>query len=256
MGSHENRDVDRLFADLVAASEVTPRVAAAFAAHPLDEDLLIAVLRRALPVAALEYLTRTPPWSERSRVLAGIVLNPKVPPRLAIPLIPYLLWRSLADVAATPRLPGAVRFRAEATLKEQLPHLRLGERITLGRIATPPVLVSLLADSDGRVLEGCLQNPRLRESDLVQCLRRSDAKPALMQAVGDSSRWRQSYAVRLELVLQQRCPLGIALAQISSLIPRDLRRVAQTEGLAPLVRIAAERLESQPSERGGSEKNS
>jgi hypothetical protein len=256
MGSHENPEVDRLFADLLAAGEAVPRIAAAFGAHPLDEDLLIALLHRALPVAALEYLARTPPWSERSRVLAGIVLNPKAPPRLASPLVPYLLWRSLADVAATPRLPSAVRFRAEATLKEQLPHLRLGERISLGRIATPAVLVALLADPDERVLTGCLQNPRLRESDLVQCLRRTEATPALMTAVGGSRRWRESYAVRLELVLQPRCPLGIALAQISSLVPRDLRRVAQTEGLVPLVRVAAERVASGSSKRGENEKNS
>src|SRR5438477_10712697 len=118
MGTHESPEVDRLFADLLAAGEVTPRVAAAFAAHAVDEELLIELLRRALPVAALEYLARTPPWSERSRVLAGIVLNPKAPPRLAMPLIPYLLWRSLADVAATPRLPSAVRSRAESPLTD------------------------------------------------------------------------------------------------------------------------------------------
>jgi len=252
----ENPDVDALFADLLAAGEAVPRVAAAFGAHAVDEELLVALLHRALPVAALEYLARTPPWSERSRVLAGIVLNPKTPPRLALPLTPHLLWRSLADVAATPRLPSAVRFRAETTLKDQLPHLRLGERISLGRIATPPVLVALLADPDERVLGGCLQNPRLRESDLVQCLRRPEVTPSLMTVVADARRWRDSYAVRLELVLQPRCPLGVALAQISSLVPRDLRRVAQTEGLAPLVRIAAERLVSPGDGPGANEKNS
>lgn len=242
MARSESAEVDALFADLLAAGEVTARVAAVFATRTPDEDTVIAVLRRALPVAALTFLARTPPWSDRSRVLAGIVLNPKSPPRLSLPLTPHLLWRNLADVGMSPWLSSAVRSRAESTLKDLLPQLRLGERITLGRLATPAVLMALLRDEDARVLEGCLQNPRLRESDLVQCLRRPETAPTLLSAVGESRRWLGSYAVRLELVLHPRCPLGLALAQLSSLLPRDLRRIADTEGLVPLVRAAAERV--------------
>jgi len=45
--------------------------------------------------------------------------------------------------------------------------------------------------------------------------------------------------VRLALVLQARTPLAIALAQISSLVKRDLLRVVETAGLRPLVKEAA-----------------
>src|SRR5687767_5167870 len=123
-------DVDALHAELLAAGENVPRVAAIFARGP-DEETVVAVLYRAVPLAALEHLARTQPWSERSRVLAAIVLNPKSPPRLALPLVPALAWRSLADVATTARLPSALRLRAESVLKERLPELRLGEKITL-----------------------------------------------------------------------------------------------------------------------------
>ena len=54
-----------------------------------------------------------------------------------------------------------------------------------------------------------------------------------------SSRWSTNYAVRLALVLQPRTPLPVALLQISSLVPRDLRRVVDTAGLRPLLRAAA-----------------
>ncbi|HWX25082.1 MAG TPA: hypothetical protein VN083_08585, partial [Vicinamibacteria bacterium] len=46
----------------------------------------------------------------------------------------------------------------------------------------------------------------------------------------------------LALVLQPRTPLAVALSLLSSLLRADLRRVMDTPGLAPLVRIAAERL--------------
>jgi hypothetical protein len=48
--------------------------------------------------------------------------------------------------------------------------------------------------------------------------------------------------VRLALPLEARCPLGVALAQLSSLIDRDLKRVAGTSGVAPLVQAAALRV--------------
>ena len=59
-------------------------------------------------------------------------------------------WRDLADVAASPRVAAAVKIRAEAILKDQLADLRLGEKITLAKIATLPVLVPLLADPDAQ----------------------------------------------------------------------------------------------------------
>jgi hypothetical protein len=48
--------------------------------------------------------------------------------------------------------------------------------------------------------------------------------------------------VRLELVLQPATPLALALARLSSLLPRDLRRVAEAPDLRPLVQAAALRV--------------
>jgi hypothetical protein len=118
--------------------------------------------------------------------------------------------------------------------------MRLGDRITLARLATPPLLPSLLADSEPRVAEAALLNGRLREEDLVTALRREDLRPALIAAVDESPRWRQSYAVKLALVLQPKTPLPLVLERISSLVPRDLARVAGEESLRPLVRAAAQ----------------
>jgi hypothetical protein len=74
----------------------------------------------------------------------------------------------------------------------------------------------------------------------VTALRRDDVPGVLLEAVCSSSRWGSDYAVRLALTLQPRTPLALALGQISSLVPRDLRRVAEAGELRPLVRAAAQ----------------
>jgi hypothetical protein len=230
--------VDALFAEALNAGESRPRAREALAQAP-DEQVLAAALRRAVPVAFLEEVAAVRPWSERPRVLARVVLSPRAPQALSLRLVPALYWRDLADVAATPRVPAAVRSRAEAILRDGLADMRLGDRITLARLATPALLPPLLADGERQVAESALVNPRLREEDLVAALRKDDVAVALLEAVVSSSRWAANYAVRLALVLQPRTPLSLALQQISSLVPRDLRRVAAEAALRPLVRAAA-----------------
>jgi hypothetical protein len=201
--------------------------------------VLAAVLRRAVPVAFLEEVAGGRPWSDRPRVLARVVLNPRAPRSLSLRLVSSLYWRDLADVAATLTVPAAVRSRAESLLSDGLRDMRLGDRVTLARLATPALLPALLAASERRVTESALLNPRLREDDVVTALRRDDVGLALVEAAVASPRWGSSYAVRLALVLQPRTPLPLALHRVRSLVPRDLRRVAFEAALHPLVRAAA-----------------
>ena len=231
--------IDRLHAELLAAGEQVIRLREVLARQDPDEQVLLAVLRRAVPIKLLEHLGTTPPWSDRGRVLARVVLNPRAPRALSLRLVSMLNWHDLAEVAAAPYLAAGVRVRAEASLKDELPDLRLGDRTTLAKMATRPVLAALLADGEPRVVEAALINVRLREEDLVVALRQTEVRPALIQAIVASPRWSASYAVRLALVLQPRTPLPVALLQISSLVKRDLERVAAAPGLRPLVQAAA-----------------
>jgi hypothetical protein len=68
-------------------------------------------------------------------------------------------------------VPAAVRARAEGLLKDGLVDMRLGDRVTLARLATPALLPQLLADAEKQVVEAALINPRLREEDVTTALR-------------------------------------------------------------------------------------
>ncbi len=234
----ESAAVDALFAEAMRAGESRPRAREVVALAD-DEQVLAAVLRRAVPAAFLEEVAAGRPWSERPRVLARVVLHPRAPRALSLRLVSSLHWRDLADVASAPHVPAAVRFRAESLLRDALGEMRLGDRVTLARLATPALVPAMLADAEPRVVEAALVNPRLREQDLVSAVKGAAAGAALLPAAAGSPRWSASYAVRLALVLQPRAPLSIALGQIRSLVARDLRRVAEEPGLAGVVRAAA-----------------
>ena len=234
--------MDVLFAALMAAGEDARRVREVLEAVPHDRILLGAVLRRPVPLRCLEVMAATPPWSEDQRLMGSVVLSPRVSRALALKLVGSLFWRDLADVAASPRVTAAARVRAEALLLDYMADLRLGDRITLAKIATAPVLARLLEDTEPRVVEAGLINGRLREEDLAGALRKDTVTRALIEGIAASSRWRDRYALRLAIVLQPRSPLAVALAQMTALLPADLERVAADEGLRPLVQLAARRV--------------
>jgi len=233
---------ETLLAQLLHAGQDAAAARTFLAERQPEESETLALLRLPVPVAFLETLASTPPWAERPRVLGGICLNPRAPRALAQRLLPGLYWRDLADAANSLRLDGGVRARAEALLKERLPDLRVGEKIALARLATAAVLRSLLQEPDSRILEAALLNPRLTESDLAVLVQSGGAARPLLEAVAAAPRWRASYALRLALVLQPRTPMGIALAQLTSLVDHDLRRIAAHPGLRPVVRAAAGRV--------------
>jgi hypothetical protein len=237
-------NVDDLFARLLHAAESSSSsslVEVIEAARP-DDSVLVALLRRAVPVKLLERLASDPPWCDRPLVLGAVVRNPRVPRGLGLKLIPALFWRDLAEVAANAWTQGALRVRAEALLKEGFEDMRLGDRVALARMATPAVIALLLQQSDPRILEAVLLNPRLKEEDLLRQLRSETVSATLLDEVARAPRWKDQYGVRLGLVLQPKTPLALALSQVSGLVPRDLQRVAQTPGLKPLLQAAALRV--------------
>jgi hypothetical protein len=235
-------DLDRAWAELLRAGPSAPAQREVLDRYGADKPLLVALLRRAVPLGFLELIASTPPWSEDHRLLAAVVLSPRATRPLGLRLVGSLLWRDLADVAASPRVASAVRIRAEGLLQDQLPDLRLGEKITLAKIATPPVLMPLLVDPDPKVVEAGLINRLLREEDLLVRVRAEQPSLPLLEGIVASSRWRDRYALRLAIALQPKAPLALALGQLSALLPRDLRRVAETAALSPLVQAAAARL--------------
>lgn len=234
--------VDELFAEILKAGESIPAVREVLKRMAPHDLLLLEVLRRAVPLRFLEFLATTEPWSESARLLAGIVRNPRVPRPLGLRLLANLYWRDQAEIAAALRLSAPLRLRAEDLVKQRLPDLRLGERIALAKIATPSILMLLLADPDPRVAEACLINPRLREQDLLLALKGDTVPRAVVDAAISSTHWRERYAVRLALARQPRTPLAIALSQLRHLVPRDLRSLAEEKGVVPLVRAAALRV--------------
>lgn len=227
-----------------AGSHSTPEDIAPLLDHPdTDEAHLLKLLRkRELPSSVIEAVARHQRWDGRHQIRAAIVLHAKTPRTLSLRLLSLLLWRDQLRVATDVRLHMPLRAAAESRLRERLPELELGERISLARSAPPGLLSVLAADEDHRVIGALLSNPRLLEADVVTIVRREKTPGEVLRVVAANERWITRPAVRILLLCHRHTPVHSALRVLSRLSAQEIRKILAEKPLPPVVRFGAERI--------------
>ncbi len=151
-----------------------------------------------------------------------------------------LRWGELAPLSVSPVVPVAVRTRADGQLRDRLPGMRLGDRITLAKLASRRLLPVILREKDARVLSAAMSNPRLGAGELVAAIGSEQAPEKLFDVI-DCSRWREDYRVRAALVRQPRTPIATSLSHMTALNDSDLRSLAESPP-RPLLGLVARRI--------------
>ena len=206
-----------------------------------DLDLRHALRGRLPPEVSAHVIARSR-FGTRQTVLGAVARSSSTAPRIALQALPGLAWRDLAEVAVAADLAPAVRQKAEALLLDGLNAMRLGDLITLARIGPRRVTSKLLLSSDPRVRAAGLENPRLRDGDLCSVLDAEDAPRSLAAEVLRVHRWATSYSVKRALVRSAFTPHAISLSLIAEMNPGDLRDLARSDDVPPLVSAVARRI--------------
>ena len=206
-----------------------------------DLDLRHALRGRVPPSVTVFVLERSR-FGTRQTVLGAVARSPSSPPRIALHALPGLAWRDLAEVAVAAELAPAVRQKAEALLLDGLNAMRLGDLITLSRIGPRRVTSRLLLSPDPRVRAAGLHNPRLRDGDVCAILESDDAPRQIASEILQVHRWALSYQVRRAIVRSGTTPHPISLALIAKMNPGDLRDLAASDDVPPLVSAVARRI--------------
>ena len=206
-----------------------------------DLDLRHA-LRGRLPPSVSAFVLERSRFGTRQTVLGALARSPSSPPRVALQALPGLTWRDLAEVAVAAELPPAVRQKAEALLLDGLNAMRLGDLITLSRIGPRRVASRLLLSTDPRVRAAGLHNSRLRDGDVCAVLESDEVPREIAAEILRVHRWALSYQVRRAIVRSAATPHPISLALIAKMNPGDLKDLANSDDVPPLVSAVARRI--------------
>ena len=218
--------------------------AAALLDHPeADEAHVLVLLRkRDLATPVIEAVARHDRWNKRQVVRGAIVNHVKTPRTLALRLLSLLFWREQLRVASNIRIAMPLRVAAESRLKERLPQLELGEKVSIAHSAPPGLIPLLAASNQARVVRSVLRNPRMREQEVLTLVKRETTSGSVLRVVAQSERWVARPPVTTGIVCHRNTPVHVALTLLGRMPRRTLMALVNNNELRPVVAIRARKL--------------
>ena len=174
----------------------------------LDEShLLLLLKRRDLSEELVRAVCKLPQVADSHRLKVAIVQNPNTPASIVPGLLPLLHLFELVKVCYLPGVTADQKLAAERAIIQRLPATPLGNKLTLARRGTATVVGMLLREGEPVLMEACLSNPRLKESDIYSFLNGPAATAETISAVARNPRWQARLNIKLAVLRNQKTPL-------------------------------------------------
>ena len=219
--------------------------------HEASEEALLALLenpnleephvtlmldRLDLPANVLSAIAAEGKWGASEAVRMRLACHPRTPKRFALSAVRQLYLFDLVRLTLVPSAPADIRRIAEELIVTRVPHLPVGEKLTLARRGSSRVAGALLAEGHPQAIKLALGNPFLTESQVLKVLAKPGVPERVVAAIAQHTKWSCQYNVRAALIRNQHTPVSCVLAFLPNLTLRDLKDIATLETLAPYLR--------------------
>lgn len=199
----------------------------------LDEKSLVLLLQRKdLSSEFLQEVLLRRQFLKSYQVKKALALHPHTPRTDGFRLLRELYLMDLVQFAISPGALPDLKIKAEEQVIHKLPHLPLGQKITLARRAPARIAGALLAEGQKQVVAAVLANPNLNEAQVLRVLSRDKLPPIVAQSIAQHEKWSHVYNVRIALIRQPSTTLTTILAFLPELTISDLRELV-APGILP-----------------------
>jgi hypothetical protein len=220
--------MDRVWQDgagVVAIREMNAEELAEFVGlrlHQLEEDEAIAVLANRFCTGPIcNRIAAEPRLASFYQVKLQLVSCRSAPQQVSHRFVRHLYWSDLVRLSTDVKMSPAIRRVIDQQLLAGLQKLALGEKISMARRCGREVSKALMKDPDRKVFVALLDNPRVREEDLVTLVRSGSAHAEKLRILADHRRWGSRYLIRLALVYNPGTPKACSAAQLRHLTAAD-----------------------------------
>ena len=204
--------------------------------HRAEAHVTLLLERLDLPVSILSAVAREGKWTSSEGVRLRLARHPHTPKRIALAAVRQLYLFDLVRLSLLPAAPADIRRMAEEVILTRVPHLPVGEKLTLARRGPSRVTGALLAEGHPQAIKLALANAFLTESQVLKVLAKPGVPERVVVAIAQHPKWSCQYNVRMALVRNPHTPVPAVLAFLPNLTMRDLKEVAKLENLAPHLR--------------------
>jgi len=214
--------------------------------HEGDAEVLLALLenpnmqepqvsglleRLDLSVELLERVAKEARWNSSESIRMRVARHPHTPRRVALAMLRQLFLFDLVRVSLLPSAPADIRRAAEELIVARVPHLPIGEKLTLARRGPARVAGAVLAEGHPQAVKLALANSFLSESQVLKILAQAEVPVRAIVAIAQHPKWSVQYNVRVALVRHPHTPVPALLEFLPDLTLRDLQDVAALEQL-------------------------
>ena len=216
--------------------------------HEAGEDVLLALLenprldethvtrlleRLDLPANVLGAIGAEGKWAGSESVRLGLARHPRTPKRIALSAVRQLYLFDLVRLSLMPSAPADIKRVAEEIIISRVPHIAVGQKLTLARRGPSRVVGALLAEGQPQAVKLALANPFLTESQILKVLAKAGLPERVVAAIAQDAKWSRQYNIRAALVRNPHTPAARVLAFLHDLTLRDLKDIGGLEGLTP-----------------------
>lgn len=232
----------------IARARTAPRDEIKFLVHEPNEDVLLALLenpklekpelvvlldRLDLPLTVLNAVAGAGKWTSSEAVRFLLAKHPRTPKRFALAAVRQLFLFDLVRLSLLPSAPPDIRRTAEEVILTRVPHLPVGEKLTLARRGPSRIAGAILAEGHPQALKLALGNPFLTEGQVLKVLAKTGVPERVVAAIAQHPKWSCQYNVTAALVRNSHTPAACVRAFLPNLTLRDLEDIYRLEALAP-----------------------
>jgi hypothetical protein len=172
-------------------------------------------------------------WLSTEAVRLGLAQHPRTPKRIALTAVRQLYLFDLVRLNLLPSAPADIRRLAGEIILARIPHLPVGQKLTLARRGPSRVAGALLAEGHPQAVKLALENAFLTESQVLKVLAKAGVPERVVAAIAQHARWSAHYTVRVALLRNPHTPPPCLLAFLPSLTAGDLKEIVSLQGLPP-----------------------
>ena len=219
--------------------------------HDADEGTLLAMLdnpcleephvcqmleRLDLSANVLTAVASDGKWTASEGIRLRLARHPHTPRRISFALLRQLYLFDLVRLSLLPSAPAEIRRVADEIIITRVPHVPVGQKLTLARRGSARVAGALLAEGHPQAMKLSLGNPFLTESQVLKVLAKASLPERVVVAIAGDPKWSCQPNVRVALARNVHTPAQVVRAILPNLTLRDLKDILRSESVAPHLR--------------------
>lgn len=218
--------------------ESSEEITLAMLENPNFEEPHVTLLLDRLDLTAnvLSAVAAQSKWMSSEGVRFRLAAHPRTPGRIALTTIRQLYLFDLVRLSLLPSAPPDIKRAAEEVVISRVPHLPVGQKLTLARRGPSRVAGAVLAEGHAQAIKLALNNAFLTESQILKILAKKDVPERVVAAIAQHPKWSCYYNVRMTLIRHPHTPVPSVLGFLPHLAVPDLKEIVKLPDLAPHLR--------------------